>query len=302
MTLLLLLLVLLLPQPPAAPSAETDPEVVRQAFLARFNQERQTAGLAPLRMVDTLNGIAQDNAEDVRKTKAALFEEKTIRQIRLRVLRAGYEAHGWSYSFAVSPGSVDEVFAWWKTANADAYTRLLDPNYTDLGLGVSEYENTPLYTFLFAWREEEYFAQQTTGLRELENVRQTMLVRVNAERAKAGAPPLAIDPRLTAAAQSHAEDMLARSYYGHESPEGTRPRDRIQAKGYTPEMVAENIARGALSVDDAVDGWLRSQEHRRNLLHPRLTGMGIGLAVGKDRTGYTAVWVQTFGTPRPSSP
>jgi uncharacterized protein YkwD len=297
MALLLFFLAVLLPQSPTAPA---EPEVVRQDFLARFNQERKTAGLAPLRMVDILNRIAQENAEDVRQTKAALFEEKSIREIRLRIARAGYEAHGWSYSFAVSPGDVEEVFSWWKTSNGDAYTRLLDSNFTDVGIGVSEYENTPLYTFLFAWRESEYFAQQTAGLTDLEQVRQTMLVRVNAERATAGAPPFTLDPRLNAAAQSHAEDMLARSYYGHESPEGTRPRDRIQAKGYQPEMVAENIARGALSVGDAVDGWLRSRDHRRNLLHPRLTEMGIGLAVGKDRTGYTALWVQTFGAPLPS--
>jgi uncharacterized protein YkwD len=299
MTLLLFLLAVLLPQSPAAPA---EPEILPQTFLARFNQERRAAGLAPLRMDDALSRIAQDNAEDVRKTKAALFEEKSIREIRLRIARAGYEAHGWSYSFAVSPGDVEEVFSWWKTSNSDAYARLLDPNFTDVGIGVSEYENTPLYTFLFAWRESEYFAQQTAGLTDLEQVRQTMLVRVNAERAAAGAPPFTLDPLLNAAAQSHAEDMLARSYYGHESPEGTRPRDRIQAKGYKPEMVAENIARGALSVEDAVDGWLRSRDHRRNLLHPRLTEMGIGLAVGKDRTGYTAIWVQAFGTPRPSNP
>ena len=296
---LLLFLAALLPGGPAAPA---EPEVAAQNFLARFNQERQAAGLEPLRLVDSLSRIAQDNAEDVRKTRAALFEEKSIREIRLRIARAGYEAHGWSYSFAVSPGSVEEVFSWWKTSNADAYTRLLDPNFTDAGIGVSEYEKTPLYTFLFAWRESEYFAQQTAGLSDLEQVRQTMLARVNAERATAGALPFTLDPRLNAAAQSHAEDMLARSYYGHESPEGTRPRDRIQAKGYRPEMVAENIARGALSVGDAVDGWLRSRDHRRNLLHPRLTEMGIGLAVGKDRTGYTAVWVQTFGAPNPSNP
>jgi uncharacterized protein YkwD len=302
MTLLLLLLVsVLLPQQPAAP-AERDPEALRRAFLTRFNQERRAAGLAPLRMMDTLNRIAQDNAEDVRKNKAAPFEKRAIREIRFRIARAGYEAHGWSYSFAVSPGDVEEVFSWWKTSNSDAHQRLLDPNMTDVGIGVGEYEATPLYTFLIAWRESEYFAQQTAGLADLERVRQDMLARVNAERAAAGVRPFSLDLRLNAAAQSHAEDMLARSYYGHESPEGTRPRDRIQAKGYKPELVAENIARGALSVDDAVDGWLRSRDHRRNLLHPRLTEMGIGLAAGKDRTGYTALWVQTFGTPQPSMP
>lgn len=291
-----LLLVLQVVRPPAPPPP--DPETLRQAFLARFNQERQAAGLPPLELVDTLTRIAQDTAEDVRKSKAAPFEEKAIRDIRLRIARAGYEAHGWSYSFAVTPGDVDEVYTWWKTSNAEAAQQLLDPDYREIGIGLGEYERTPLYTFLLAWRESEYFARQTKGLQDLSEVRQAMLARVNAERAKAGNRPLALDPSLNAAAQIHAEDMLARSFYSHESPEGTRPRDRVRKQGYLARTVGENIARGALSVDEAVDGWLRSTEHRRNLLHEGFTDLGVGLAVGKATTGYTAVWVQNFGAPQ----
>ncbi|HSF40788.1 MAG TPA: CAP domain-containing protein [Thermoanaerobaculia bacterium] len=297
MKLLPALLLALQMTPPAAP-LPPDPETLRQAFLARFNQERQAAGLPPLVLVDTLTRIAQETAEDVRKSKAAPFEERAIRDIRLRIARAGYEAHGWSYSFAVTPGDVEEVYSWWKTSNADATERLLDPDYREIGIGVGEYESTPLYTFLFAWRESEYFARQTEGLTDLKEVRRAMLARVNAERAQAGVRPLSLDPSLNAAAQAHAEDMLARSYYNHESPEGKRPRDRVQAQGYLGRTVGENIARGALSVDEAVDGWLRSTEHRRNLLHGGFIDLGVGLAVGKGTSGYTAVWVQNFGAPQ----
>jgi uncharacterized protein YkwD len=297
MNLLPALFLALLGVRPVAPPPP-DPETLRQAFLARFNQERQAAGLPPLELVDTLTRIAQDTAEDVRTSKAAPFEEKAIRDIRLRIARAGYEAHGWSYSFAVTPGDVEEVYSWWKTSNPDAAKELLDPNYREIGLGVGEYERTPLYTFLLAWRESEYFARETKALNDLLEVRRAMLARVNAERAKAGVRLLALDPSLNTAAQAHAADMLARSYYNHESPEGKRPRDRVQAQGYLARMVGENIARGALSVDEAVDGWLRSSEHRRNLLHGDFTDLGIGLAVGKGAVGYTAVWVQNFGTPQ----
>jgi uncharacterized protein YkwD len=290
-----LLLALQVVRPPAPPPS--DPETLRQRFLARFNQERQAAGLPPLELVGTLTEIAQETAEDVRKSRAAPFEEKAIRDIRLRIARAGYEAHGWSYSFAVTPGDVDEVYSWWKTSNADAAQQLLDPDYREVGIGLGEYEKTPLYTFLLAWHESEYFARQTGGLKDLAEVRRGMLARVNAERAAAGARPLALDPSLNAAAQAHAEDMLARSYYSHDSPEGTRPRDRVRAQGYLARMTGENIARGALAVDEVVDGWLRSTEHRRNLLHEGFTDLGVGLAVGKGSTGYTAVWVQSFGAP-----
>jgi len=271
-----------------------DPDTARRSFLELFNQERAAAGLAPLRSDSALNRVAQESAEQLRESRGAPFEDASFREIRLRLARAGYEAHGWSQSFAVSPGDVGEVFSWWKTANADDYVRMLDGDYQEIGIGVSELDGTPLYTFLLGWRESEFFARQTAGLKDLGKVREAMLARVNAERAVAGVPPFGLHPLLNSAAQGHAEDMLNRSYYRHESPEGATPRNRAEAQGYTAEMVGENISRGPLSVDEVVDGWMRSTEHRRNLLHPRFTELGIGLAVGN----RTALWVQSFGRPR----
>jgi uncharacterized protein YkwD len=271
-----------------------DAETARRSFLERFNQERAAAGSPPLRSDESLNRVAQESAEQLRENKGAPFEDASFREIRLRLARAGYEAHGWSQSFAASPGDVGEVFSWWKTSNEDAYLRMLDGDYQDLGIGVSELDGTPLYTFILGWRESEFFARQTAGLADLAKVRGAMLARVNVERAAAGAPPLGLHPLLNAAAQGHAEDMLSRSYYRHESPEGLSPRNRVEAQGYSAELVGENISRGPLSVDEAVDGWMRSTEHRSNLLHPRFTELGIGLAVGN----RTALWVQSFGRPR----
>ncbi len=58
----------------------------------------------------------------------------------------------------------------------------------------------------------------------------------NGERARAGLPPLAADARLTAAAQGHSADMVARDFYSHTSPDGTGPRTgpRPPAPGGAP--------------------------------------------------------------------
>jgi uncharacterized protein YkwD len=283
----------------AAQAPILNPESIRQGFLIRFNQERTAAGLAPLRLVEVLNQVAQESAEQIRASGAAPFEETSLRELRRRLARAGYEAHGWSQSFAGSPGDIEEVFSWWKESNPYAFGQLLDGDFQELGVGVSDLDGTPLYTFLLAWRESEFFARQIAPLADLDEVRRAMLARVNAERAAAGASPLVLNPRLNEAAQSHAVDMLARSYYAHESPEGSRPRTRVEASGYGASMVGENIARGPLSVDEAVEGWLRSSEHRRNLLHPAFSELGVGLAIGKGKGRDTTVWVQNFGRPGP---
>src|SRR4029077_9308036 len=115
--------------------------------------------------------------------------------------------------------------------------------------------------------------------------RAALLARVNAERAKAGRPGLRLDPRLSEAAQAHAEDMMVHSYYSHSSPEGKTPLDRMRKTGYAPHIVAENIARGPFTVDEVMDDWMLSREHRANLLHPPFRGFGAGIGVGRNPAG-----------------
>jgi uncharacterized protein YkwD len=168
-------------------------------------------------------------------------------------------------------------------------------DYQHVGVGISELGGHPLYVFLFAWPRSEFYARETASLVDPEAVRQEMLERVNTVRRGIGLNPLALDPRLSAAAQAHAQDMLTRTYYNHVSPEGTTPRLRVQRAGFAADIVAENIAAGHTSVADALGAWLHSSDHRRNLLEPRLTHIGIGMALGSYEHRYKILWVQTFG-------
>jgi uncharacterized protein YkwD len=124
-----------------------------------------------------------------------------------------------------------------------------------------------------------------------------VLSEVNAERAKAHVRPLRPDPRLDSAAQQHAQDMLARGYFAHASPEGRTIRQRAEAAGYRWHAVGENIAEGQLSVDQVVQAWMTSPEHRRNILDRDFLHMGLGLALGETPQGFRVEWVQTFGHP-----
>ena len=271
------------------------PEALRQELLARFNQERAAAGAAPLRIVEPLNQVAQENAEDVHERGGVVYDEKSIPTIQRRLRKSGYEAHGWHQAFAAGPDDPAALVAWVKEEYPETFQSLMDPDYQEVGIGLSDLKGTPLYTFFLAWRESESFARQTAALSDPTRVRSEMLDRANAERAAAGLPPLVLNPHLNDAAQRHAEDMLLRSYYSHSSPEGSSPGDRVRKSGYTPLRVGENIARGALSVSEVMDNWMASREHRNNLLHPGFTDLGVGVAVGRNSVGYTVLWVQDFG-------
>jgi uncharacterized protein YkwD len=275
------------------------PDQVRQEFLARLNEARSAAGARPLVLAEPLNRVAQQNAEEVRDAGGAVhYDEQAIPRIHQRLRKVGYVAHGWHQEFAAAPGDAGEVLAWIQSDLPASYQALLEPNYQELGVGISNLKGSPLYTFFLAWRESESFARETAALGNLERVRAEMLARVNTERAAAGALPLLPDPRLDAAAQRHAEDMLVRSYYSHTSPEGTSPASRTRKSGYAGRIVGENIARGPLAVQEVVSNWMASSEHRRNLLLPAFKHLGVGVVVGRNAAmGDTVIWVQDFGSP-----
>jgi uncharacterized protein YkwD len=125
-------------------------------------------------------------------------------------------------------------------------------------------------------------------------VQQRVLALVNDNRQRYGCAELSVDRRLIEAANEHAADMARRRYFAHESPNGNGAGERVREAGYRWKRYGENIARGADSPYEVVDGWMHSPSHRRNILDCRLHQMGIGLAIAGDRTPY---WVQDFATP-----
>ncbi|HEX3127536.1 MAG TPA: CAP domain-containing protein, partial [Thermoanaerobaculia bacterium] len=178
-----------------------------------------------------------------------------------------------------------------------SFRSLMDPEYKDLGIGLSRLGNTPLYSFLFAVPQSEHFERETADLREREEVRQEMLASVNAARRKAGLRPLTANSLLDKAAQRHAEDMLKRGYFAHQSPSGTTVRERARSAGYEWHSIGENIAFGQTSVDEVMETWLNSPGHRKNILTSAFTELGVGLAMGLGPDGkYQIYWVQNFGS------
>ncbi|MEV6633095.1 CAP domain-containing protein [Actinoplanes sp. NPDC051470] len=126
-------------------------------------------------------------------------------------------------------------------------------------------------------------------------VQQQVLNLVNENRRRGGCESLTLDRRLITAANRHASDMARRGYFAHESPSGDGAGERVEDAGYDWKRYGENIARGADSAYEVVDGWMNSPSHRENIMDCKLHQMGIGLAFDSDRTPY---WVQDFATPQ----
>ena len=99
----------------------------------------------------------------------------------------------------------------------------------------------------------------------------------NAERTPRNRPPFTTDPRLTAAAQRHAEWMARTGRLTH-GGEG-QVWDRVSEAGYRWTWVGENIAETGDPVY-AMKLWMDSPGHRDNILTTKATQMGFGVAGG----------------------
>jgi uncharacterized protein YkwD len=106
--------------------------------------------------------------------------------------------------------------------------------------------------------------------------------RTNGARAQQGLPPLTLDPALTRAAGAYARELARSGVLDHNGPGGSTVDTRAAAHGYDDwTFLGENLATGSGAPDAAalVEAWLRSPEHRRNLLSPDLSEFGAGCYV-----------------------
>lgn len=278
--------------------AAPDPAAVRRTLLAALDQERARAGAPALALHPALERVAQARAEEIGRHGSLSDDRGQEERTRRRLEAAGYRAEEWVESAVSSTDEVSALVRTWRRQSGETYRQVMGLDYRDVGIGVGRLDGAPLYTFLFAAPEREYFARRTAALHDLGAVRAAVRARVDAERSKAGLAPLAERPELDRAAQAHAEDMLARGYFEHASPEGRTVRERSLAYGYRWRAVGENIALGQLTVDEVMDSWMKSPEHRENILDPEYRDLGVGLALGESRKGFRILWVQTFGRRR----
>jgi uncharacterized protein YkwD len=127
-------------------------------------------------------------------------------------------------------------------------------------------------------------------------VRQAFVRKLNAFRSANGKAEVSVSMPLTKASVSHAEDMAARGYFDHASPDGQTVEDRLQAEGRQCSRPGENIAqtwwRESLRGPgpDYIDSdetlaeallvqWKNSPGHRDIMLQAGATDVGLGIGL-----------------------
>ncbi|MFD9207189.1 CAP domain-containing protein [Streptomyces sioyaensis] len=121
---------------------------------------------------------------------------------------------------------------------------------------------------------------------------QKIVQLVNAQRAQHGCGPLTVDRHIQNAAQKHSDDMAARNYYEHNTPEGVDPGTRMTNAGFRWSSWAENIFKSPKDPATAMDGWMKSPGHRDNILNCSYKSTGVGVNLSANGPW----WTQDFAT------
>lgn len=124
-------------------------------------------------------------------------------------------------------------------------------------------------------------------------------VLINAQRADNGLSALNFDEKLASVARKHSQDMAARNYFEHDTPEGQTFYDRMQLDGYSCAIsIGNTIYQGAENIFEesgystdsiastTVDGWMSSEGHRANILTSYWRNEGIGVTQSGSGTIY----------------
>ncbi len=109
---------------------------------------------------------------------------------------------------------------------------------------------------------------------DLNTVEQGIIAGTNAQRARYGLPPLAIDPTLQTQARAQAAFMT-----NHQSLQ------------HTTAAVGENIGMGQNSADEVVNAWMNSSGHRANILNGGYHKIGAAAYTAPNGSIY---WCEQF--------
>lgn len=122
----------------------------------------------------------------------------------------------------------------------------------------------------------------------------------NSDRSAQGLSTLTNDPLLAQAAQKKADNMAARGYFSHKSPDGKTPWYWLDLVGYKYSYAGENLAMGFEESKDVQTAWMNSPTHKANIVKPQYARMGVGVAHGMFK-GIQTTFVVTFFAAQPEN-
>ncbi len=116
---------------------------------------------------------------------------------------------------------------------------------------------------------------------------------VNGYRAAEGIAPLTLNENLTIMSCARAEEIAWSGNHEHTRPGLKSFKTIFKEAGYESGLAGENIGWGYATPEAVCQAWKNSPTHYKNIMDPRFTQIGIGVAADADpRAKYC--WTQHF--------
>jgi uncharacterized protein YkwD len=135
-------------------------------------------------------------------------------------------------------------------------------------------------------------AQPAPDLSEIEFLERYCFEEVNRARKDHLLPPLVLSDHLLVVARKFSRRMAEEGFFSHIDPEGRTVKDRTIETGIKFTSISENLLwiRGYLNpVPPAIQRWMSSDGHRRNILAPEHRYSAVGVWIARDGTVYFTV-------------
>jgi uncharacterized protein YkwD len=129
-------------------------------------------------------------------------------------------------------------------------------------------------------------------------IKEQLFQLVNQERKSRGLNTLIESQTLDHTAELKAQDMIAKNYWAHNTPDGKEPWIFYKEAGYNFSWAGENLSRNFYDAQTIFKSWMESQTHKDNILNPNYTEMGIYMTTGITDGESSFLVVQHFGTPQ----
>ncbi len=126
---------------------------------------------------------------------------------------------------------------------------------------------------------------------EVKTVERQVVTITNQYRKNNGLSAVKIDWQLSRVARYKSRDMRDQGYFSHNSPTYGSPFNMMRDFNISYTRASENIAAGQSSPRSVVSSWMNSSGHRKNILDPNVTHIGVGYAEGGSKSTY---WTQMF--------
>jgi len=88
--------------------------------------------------------------------------------------------------------------------------------------------------------------------------------------------------------------MIANNYFSHTSVDGRRPWDFVDRSAYPYLLIGENLAMNFVAASDSHAALMASPSHKKNILNPEYTDIGIYVTSGEINGQDTNVLVEIF--------